>query len=48
VIFDHLGDACLRAGQPERAHDAWRRAAEAFRREKEPEKARQTERKITK
>ncbi len=43
MIFDHLGDACLRAGQVDRAHDAWRRAADLFRRDKEPEKARLTE-----
>jgi len=47
VILDHLGDALLKAGRPDEAKDAWRRAAQAFRRQGKPEKAAQTEAKIS-
>ncbi len=46
VILDHLGDACLKAGQPEKAKDTWRRAVKAFQKEEEPEKAKAVEKKI--
>jgi len=46
LILDHLGDAYLEAEQPEKARDAWRRAAAAFREQGEAEKAKQTETKI--
>lgn len=47
VILDHLGDAYLRAGQPQQAKDAWRRAADVFRQEKELGKVKEMEAKIT-
>ena len=46
VVLDHLGDAYQKTGQHDKALDAWRRAAEAFRQEKEPEKAKGVEKKI--
>lgn len=46
VILDHLGDAYLGAGRNDDAKDAWRRAAEAFRKQEETEKARATEEKL--
>ena len=38
-VLEHLGDAQLKAGQVEKADAAWRRAAAAFRKDKEEEKA---------
>jgi tetratricopeptide (TPR) repeat protein len=46
VILDHLGDAYLKDGRPDKARQTWRRAADAYREAKEPEKAKQTETKI--
>ncbi len=46
-VLDHLGDARLKTGQVEKANRAWRLAAEAFRKDKEEDKARQVEKKIT-
>jgi tetratricopeptide (TPR) repeat protein len=46
VILDHLGDAYLKNGQPDKARQTWRRAATAFREAKDPEKAKQTEIKL--
>ncbi len=46
IILDHLGDALLKTKQPEKAKDAWRRAAEAFRKAGEPKKALEMEKKI--
>jgi len=46
VILDHLGDAYLKAGQPKKAKNAWHRAVEAFKKQQEPEKAKQVEEKI--
>ena len=46
VILDHLGDVYLKVNQPAKAKDAWRRAVEGFRKDKEPEKARKTEEKM--
>jgi tetratricopeptide (TPR) repeat protein len=46
VILDHLGDAYLKDGRPDKARQTWRRAADAYREAKEPEKAKQTESKI--
>jgi Flp pilus assembly protein TadD len=40
VVLDHLGDACHKAGQRERAVAAWQRAAKAF--EKEADEKRRT------
>lgn len=48
VILDHLGDAYQGAGSVEQARAAWRRAAEGFRKAKEPEKAAAAEAKIEK
>jgi tetratricopeptide (TPR) repeat protein len=46
VILDHLGDAYLAAGQAEKAQAAWRRAVEAFKKQKEDAKAQAVEKKI--
>jgi len=46
VILDHLGDAYLAAGQAEKAREAWRRAVEAFNKQKEDAKAQAVEKKI--
>jgi tetratricopeptide (TPR) repeat protein len=46
LILDHLGDAYRAAGQPDKAQQAWRRAAAAFREAKDEQKAKQTETKI--
>ncbi|MEE8451860.1 MAG: tetratricopeptide repeat protein [Thermoguttaceae bacterium] len=46
VILDHLGDAYWAAGRTDDAKDAWRRAADAFRKQEETEKARATEEKL--
>jgi tetratricopeptide (TPR) repeat protein len=48
TVLDHLGDAYQKTNQPEKAVDAWRRAAEALRNAKEPEKAEIVEKKIPK
>ena len=45
MILDHLGDAYAKAGQAEKAKDAWRRAAEAFRKDNQAEKAAEVEKK---
>jgi tetratricopeptide (TPR) repeat protein len=36
VMFEHLGDACLAAGQHQAADEAWQKAQTAFENEKEP------------
>lgn len=46
VIFDHLGDAYRRLNQTEKAGNAWRRAAELFREEKDEEKAKEIDENI--
>jgi predicted negative regulator of RcsB-dependent stress response len=46
VVLDHLGDAYLKVNAAEKAKDAWRRAVEAFQKEKEPEKAKHVEKKM--
>ena len=46
TVLDHLGDACLKAGQADRAKDAWRRSAQAYRKDKDEQKAKEVERKI--
>jgi tetratricopeptide (TPR) repeat protein len=46
VILDHLGDAYLKFRQGEKARDAWRRAVESLRREKDEEKVKAIEEKI--
>ncbi len=48
LILDHLGDAYQKFHQPEKARDAWRRAAELLRREKDEEKAKESEEKMRK
>jgi len=46
VILEHLGDAYLKQKQLDKAKQAWQRALEMFRQEKEQEKARQVEEKL--
>jgi tetratricopeptide (TPR) repeat protein len=46
TVLDHLGDTCAKLAQPEKARDCWRRAAEAFRKSKEEDKATAVEKKI--
>ncbi len=46
VVLDHLGDAYLLVHQREKAVETWRKAAEAMRQNKEPEKAAIVEKKI--
>ena len=46
VILDHLGDAHLKANQRDQAVAAWQQAVESFKKENEPDKARQTTAKI--
>lgn len=48
VIFEHLGDACAKAKQPDKAQAAWRRAAEGYRKANEADKAKAVEAKISK
>jgi tetratricopeptide (TPR) repeat protein len=45
VIFEHLGDAYLKAGQPAKARQAWQQAAKAYREAKENHKAHAVEKK---
>ena len=45
-VFDHLGDAQLKAGHPDKAADAWRRGRRAYRKDKEAQKAEEMEKKI--
>jgi tetratricopeptide (TPR) repeat protein len=46
VIFEHLGDAYRKAGQPAKARHAWQRAAQLYREGKENDKALAVERKL--
>lgn len=46
VVLDHLGDACRADGQLEKAKQWWRKAAEAFRKAQEEEKAKKVEQKL--
>ncbi|MEN6406363.1 MAG: tetratricopeptide repeat protein, partial [Thermoguttaceae bacterium] len=46
VVLDHLGDAYQKMNRRDRAVATWRKAADAFRRDKEPEKAATVEKKI--
>jgi tetratricopeptide (TPR) repeat protein len=46
TVLDHLGDAYRKAGQADKAKEAWRRAAEAHRKAGEPEKAGPIEKKL--
>jgi tetratricopeptide (TPR) repeat protein len=46
VIFDHLGDAYRKFHQAEKARDAWLKAAELLRQDKDQEKAKESEEKI--
>ena len=48
VIFDHLGDAYQKFHQPDKAREAWTRAAELLRKEKDEEKAKEVEEKMRK
>jgi tetratricopeptide (TPR) repeat protein len=46
TILDHLGDAYLKLGKPDKAKDAWRRAVEVYRKDKEAAKAEAVEKKL--
>lgn len=46
TVLDHLGDAYAAAAQKKKAHDAWRRATEAFHAAHEAEKAQAVEKKM--
>jgi Flp pilus assembly protein TadD len=46
IILDHLGDAYLKANRRDKAVEAWRKAADVFRGEKETEKVKAVETKI--
>lgn len=46
TVLEHLGDTYLKMKDRPKAVESWRRAAEAFRQEKEPEKAKAVEKKI--
>jgi Flp pilus assembly protein TadD len=48
VVFDHLGDAYLKAGQAPKAKDAWRKAVKLLRQgqEKDEKKALEIEKKL--
>lgn len=46
TVLDHLGDVYSKLNQRDKALAAWRKAVEAFRREKETEKAAAVERKL--
>jgi tetratricopeptide (TPR) repeat protein len=48
TILDHLGDACQKLGRIDKARDAWRRAVEAYMKDKEPEKAAKVREKLGK
>jgi tetratricopeptide (TPR) repeat protein len=48
LIFDHLGDAYQKFHQPDKARNAWSRAAELLRKEKDEEKAKEVEEKMHK
>ena len=45
LILEHLGDAYLEAGQPEKAKNAWDRAVKAFKQQEEPENAKRVQEK---
>ncbi len=46
TVLDHLGDAHRAIGQPQKAKDAWRRAAEALQKAGETEKAKKVQEKL--
>jgi tetratricopeptide (TPR) repeat protein len=46
VIFDHLGDTYLKLDKADKAQEAWRRAVEGYRKDKEPAKAQEVEKKL--
>jgi len=46
TILDHLGDAYAKLGKPGKALATWRRAAEVFEKDKEPEKAKNVKLKV--
>jgi tetratricopeptide (TPR) repeat protein len=47
VMLEHLGDACLAAGQQQAAGDAWRKAKAAFEKEGDAEKLARIKQKLT-
>jgi Flp pilus assembly protein TadD len=46
TVLDHLGDAYQKAGKNDKALVAWRRAKEAFEKDKDVEKAKKVEEKM--
>jgi tetratricopeptide (TPR) repeat protein len=46
TVLDHLGDAYEKIGRHDKAVEAWRKAAECFHKEKEPEQEQATRKKI--
>ena len=46
TVLDHLGDAYDKAGRHDKAVEAWRKAVECFRKEKQTEKEKNTQKKI--
>jgi tetratricopeptide (TPR) repeat protein len=46
TVFEHLGDACHKARRNDRALQAWRRAIELFRKDKDETKAKAVEAKV--
>jgi tetratricopeptide (TPR) repeat protein len=46
VIIEHLGDVYQQLDKPQKAREAWQRAAELFRKDKEEEKAKEIEKKL--
>ena len=46
TVLEHLGDAYAKLNQRDKAVEAWRKAAAAFRQEKEMEKAKAVEKKM--
>jgi tetratricopeptide (TPR) repeat protein len=46
TVLDHLGDAYARLNRRDKALEAWRKAADAFRREKDTEKLKTVEKKL--
>ncbi len=47
TVLEHLGDACDKLGQRDRAVSAWKRAKDAFVKEKETDKVRAIEKKLS-
>ncbi len=48
TVLEHLGDTYVKLGRPEKAAEAWRRAAAAFQKEQQRQKAEAVQRKLAK